>query len=255
MLTYLFGPILATLPAPWRRALPWFAEIPWGKAAALSGLAELLSALVALMYWYSYAMTAWVGNAVAVGLTGQNGPEVSPQAIGGVALMIWATHPLTWLLGFAGIEGSLRLCAGAFAGSPCGILPLYLIDKIVIGPFRRRNPAMANAGGGIRNNVSSYAGAIREKITLATLPEVPDEIRTRNTASAEILEIFGSRRKPGWTPPRVVRYLDSYYSLEEESSGSGSRPFRYRLRRLPTGVPGRTVLLYAPADAVIRNAS
>lgn len=254
MWTYLFGPIFAVFPAPWRIALPGVAEVQWGMAATISGLAELVSALAALMYWYSYAMTARVGNGVAMALSGKMGPGVAPQEIGAVALAIWATHPLTWLLAYVGSEGALRLCAGAFAGSAYGILPLYLIDKIVIAPFQRRTPKAANMGMTVRGNVSSYAGAIRERITKATLPEVPDEIRISKSASGEILEIHASRRKVDWTPPRVVRYLDNYYRLEEEASGPGSRPFRYQLRRLPVGVPGRTVLLYAPLDAVIRTA-
>src|SRR6266566_9626061 len=60
------------------------------------------------------------------------------------------------------------------------------------------------------------------------------------------------KRKAG-TPPRTVRYQDTYYRLEAASLGERPRPFHYTLRRLPVGVPGRTVLLYTPADAVIRQ--
>lgn len=69
----------------------------------------------------------------------------------------------------------------------------------------------------------------------------------------EILEIHASRMKQDWTPPRIVRYDDAYYRLERFSRGVGSRPFVYHLRRLSAGVPGRTVLLYQPEEAVIRE--
>ncbi len=79
----------------------------------------------------------------------------------------------------------------------------------------------------------------------ATLPKVPDEISFRNDKGEQILEISACCAKEDWTPPRVVRFKDSYYRLEACSQGMGRRPFRYTLRRLPAGVPGRSVLLYS----------
>jgi hypothetical protein len=98
-------------------------------------------------------------------------------------------------------------------------------------------------------------GALRERLLTASWSIVSDELYFKSDASEEILEIHTSRRKEGWTPPRVVRIRDSYYKLEADSFGLPPRPFRYMLRRLPAGVPGRTVLLYSPADAVIKDAS
>jgi len=65
------------------------------------------------------------------------------------------------------------------------------------------------------------------------------------------MEILASRRKPDWDPPRVVRVRESYYRLEACSKCAGPRPFRYTLRRLSSGVPGRKVLLYDPEQAVL----
>jgi hypothetical protein len=231
-------------------SLPFAKRVEWERATAISGFAEAALALVAMMYWYSYAMSTWVDSGVSVALSGKMGAGVRPQDIGGAALIVWWMHPMTWLLAYLGLEGALRLCAGAFAGHACGILPLFLADKIVFGPFRRRKDG-AGAGG----NVSSFAGAISERVRTAGLSEVPDELCFTKDESGEILEIRACRRKQDWTPPRTVRYLDGYYRLEADSRAGGARPFLYRLRRLAAGVPGRTVLLYAPADPVIRNAS
>jgi hypothetical protein len=248
MLTYFFGSIFAIFPAPWRESLPFAKNVVWRRATAISGFAEAALALVAMMYWYSYAMSTWVDNGVSVALSGKMGPGVRPQDIGGAALIVWWMHPVTWLIAYFGIEGAVRLCAGAFGGNSCGILPLFLADKIIFGPFRRRKD-----GGGATANVSSFAGAISERVRTARLPEVPDELCFTKDESGEIMEIHASRRKQDWTPPRTVRYLDGYYRLESDSSAAGPRPFRYRLRRLAAGVPGRTVLLYAPLDPVIRS--
>jgi hypothetical protein len=252
MWTYLLGPIFAIFPQPWRLSLPFANKIKWDHATAVSGFVEGLLAVVGLMYWYMHAMSIWVGNGVGVALSGKMGTEVRIQDIGGTALIIWWMHPLTWLLAYIGIEGATRLCSGAFGKYSCGILPLFLADKILIVPFRLRKQA-TSAESDMGGNVSSYVGAIRERVQSASRREVSDELHFTKNESGEILEIHACRRKQDWTPPRVVRYEDGYYRLEADSNAGGDRPFRYRLRRLPAGVPGRTVLLYAPPDAIIRN--
>jgi hypothetical protein len=252
MWTYLLGPILAIFPLHWRMSLPFANRIKWDHATSVSGFVEGIFAVAGLMSWYMHAMSLWVGNGAGMALSGKMGTEVRIQDIGGAALIIWWMHPLTWLLAYIGIEGATRLCSGAFGKYSCGILPLFLADKIIVGPFRLRNLA-ASSESGTGGNVSSYVGAISERVRSAGRREVSDELHFIKNESGEFMEIHACRRKQDWTPPRVVRYQDGYYRLEADSNAGGERPFRYRLRRLPAGVPGRTVLLYAPPDAVMRN--
>jgi hypothetical protein len=253
MWTFLLGPFLSIFPQRWREGLPFSTCMRWGPATVISGLVESVIALIALSYWHMYAMTAWVGRGVEAALGGKMCPGVTDQAIGSVALLIWATHPLTLLLGYAGLEGAIRLSAAAFSDSILGTFPLFLLDKVFATVFRRRRPKNTNTARSSHNH-SSLAGAVRERMLKASLPIVADELCFRSTASEEILEIHASRRKEDWTPPRVVRFRDSYYRLEADSLGPAPRPFHYMLRRLPAGVPGRTVLLYSPSDVVIKDA-
>jgi hypothetical protein len=102
-------------------------------------------------------------------------------------------------------------------------------------------------------NFSSETGSIRGRMAGAGLRAVSDELCFRRDGGVEFLEICASQKKDGWDPPRTVRYQGTYYRLEAASLGVRPRPFRYVLRRLSAGVPGRTVLLYAPGDAVIRE--
>lgn len=255
MWTYLFGPIFALLPKAWRERLPFAERVVWEPATALSGSVEFVVGLIALSEWYVRGMSHWVGYGVSQALDGKMGTEVRFQDIGGASLLIWATHPLTWLIGYFALEGVVRMCAGAFGGSSCGTFPLYLVDAIFFRPFRRRGARPIEAGAGARANVSSFAGAIRERVQSAKGKDVPDELCFSEEESGEILEVYACRRKQDWTPPRVVRYFDAYYRLEANSSGGGARPFVYRLRRLAAGVPSRTVLLYAPQDAIVRTAA
>ena len=143
--------------------------------------------------------------------------------------MIWATHPLTWLIAYAGVEGTVRLVSAAFTENNLGTLPLFAVDKmfsLLTGSGRKE---AATAVGGEQGNVSSYFGAIGEKLLVARLPQVPDEISVLRNESDAIIEIRACRRKEDWIPPRIVRYQNEFYRLEESSRGTASRPYLYTL--------------------------
>src|SRR5712672_2397673 len=203
MWTFLLGPLISIFPKRWRELLPFSKQVRWVPSGAISGLAESMAALVALSYWYMYAMTTWAARGVESAMSGKMGPGVTDQAIGSVALVIWATHPLTLLLGYAGLEGAIRLCSAAFAGNALGILPLFLVDKVFVTVFRRRGPKNMNAAGN-----SSLLGALREKALTAGVRVVSDELLFKTSATENILEIRASSRKQDWIPPRIVRYQD-----------------------------------------------
>lgn len=199
-----------------------------------------------------HAMTIWVDRGVSGGLDGKvSGATV--QDIAGVTWVVWVTHPLTLLLGYCMIEGALRFCGSAFGEDSLGCFPLFLLDRVLFQPFRPRNPASSMSSESAISSARSLAGAVRERVWAARTGETEDELCFRTEGSDELLGISACRRKQDWIPPRVVRYEDTYYRLEESFSNKGPRPFGYRLRRLSAGVPGRSVLIYSPAGARIRN--
>jgi hypothetical protein len=242
MLTFLLGPLLALLPRRWRRSLP----ADWRIPSILSGLGEFLLAVVAMLYWYSYSVTTWVSRGLDAALAGKAGPSVNEQEIGLMAIFLFATHPLTWLIAYFAVEGSVRLAAAAFAESHLGILPLFVLDKVFLKITGQSGPSAAEAGGSAEGNFSSYVGALREKVRVSRAAGVADELCVFQEGPEEFLEIRAGRRKPDWTPPRTVKYQDTFYRLEDCFTGSGPRPYRYRLRRLSAGVMSRTVLVYSP---------
>jgi hypothetical protein len=242
---YLLGPFLALFPARWRKALPISRSVRWRSAAILSGMAESAVALAALMYWYWYSMSTSLSRLSDLALSGKTAPLTTDHDLGTAALLIWSTHPLTWVIAFFGIEGMVRLCA-AFTDTVLGVSPLYLVGKIYSKIAHGGEPQAPDAVKFSQGHVSSYVGALRDKVAVSKLSQVPDELRVTKNSSEEILEIRACREKQEWAPPRVVRYADRYYRLEECSRGPAPRPFVYKLRRLPAGVPSRTVLIYSP---------
>src|SRR5260370_19612521 len=120
--------------------------------------------LIASMYWYSYYMMLVVDHGLDTAISGKMGPGVTDHAIGFTALVIWATHPLTWLLAFAGLEGSVRLVGAAFTETNLGIFPLFLLDKIldkIIGKLSGRSEqSAAKAAGFSAAKLSSETASI-----------------------------------------------------------------------------------------------
>lgn len=246
MFTLLLGPFLAVLPKRWRQLLSIHPFIKWRTASMLSGFAEFLFGVATMLFWYSYSVTTWVSRGLDAALAGKMGSNGNEHEIGFMALFIFATHPLTWLLAYVAAEGSVRLVGAAFTENHLGILPLFVLDKIFLKITRQSGPGIAQAAGYTETNLSSYVGAIREKTRVMRTAIIPDELCVTRESADEFLEIRACRNKPGWTPPRTVRYRDTFYRLEAASRGSPPRPFRYRLRRLSAGVMSRTVLTYTP---------
>ncbi|MGA7625362.1 MAG: hypothetical protein WB630_07955 [Candidatus Acidiferrales bacterium] len=102
-------------------------------------------------------------------------------------------------------------------------------------------------------NARSLVDAVRERVLTARAGEQKDELYFRKVGDDQLLEIRASRPKQDWIPPRVVRCEDAYYRLEASEIKSGPRPFFYSLRRLSVGVAGRSVLIYSPADELVRE--
>ena len=241
----LLGPLLSGLPRRWRRALPFYQAVPWATAVVISGIAETILAIVALAYWYSYSVTTWISRMLDSALSKRAPTGVTDHEIGFAALVVLVTHPLTWIILFFVVEGAVRLCGG-LTDTVLAVFPLYLLDKIYSSIFRRGAAPPPSVPAFARSNVSSYVGTMRDSIISARFRDLPDEHLLTTVGCEELLEIRSSSVKKEWEPPRVVRYQDHYYSLEESARGSAPRPFVYKLRRLPAGVPGRRVLIYDP---------
>jgi hypothetical protein len=233
------------LPRRWREALPLFSSIHWRVAAALSGIIESLLMLLALVYWYSYSVTHWAADAVST--AAKAGADIRPGADGVTAYAVMLLHPVTWLIVLCAFEGIVRFLGAAFTGDVLGIFPLFVLDRI----FLRLTPGgRAERLPGTPSGFSSFFPWMRQRAAFLSHPVVADEVRYSSDATGEVMSISSSRPKSGWEPPRIIRCKDIYYRLEAASERSGLRPFLYVLRRLPAGVPSRTVISYSSDDPI-----
>jgi hypothetical protein len=158
--------------------------------------------------------------------------------------------PLTWILFYFFFEGAVRLCGAAFTENVLGTLPLYLLERML---YLVRNRKEVRFGESLARNGGSFVDSVREWFMVARLEQVPDELHYTKSGTEETLDVWASRRKQEWVPPKIVRVDEVYYRLEESWVEKGARPFRYRLRRLDAGVLGRSVILYKRGEAVVKE--
>jgi hypothetical protein len=245
--TLLLGPILCLLPRRWRESHQLFSSIHWPIAATLSGMVESFLALLAFVSWYSYSVTHWAKDAVYSALNA--GARIPQNTQGFAALALMFLHPVTWLISVCAFEGTIRFLGAAFTGNVLGIFPLFLLDKIWVR--FTSSVRTERAEDRRRSSWSSFVPWIRQQAAFLRHPVLPDEVLYSADAIGEVMSISSSRPKSGWEPPRIVHCRDIYYRLEAASEQSGPKPFLYVLRRLPTGVHGRTVITYSPDDPIL----
>jgi hypothetical protein len=249
----LIAPVLSLLPKRRREALQSSPSMPWVPATIISGCVEAVCGLAGLVYWYSYSVTGWVQKSLDAQLNAHPGTAIPVGTEGFVGLLLVAAHPFTWVIVAISLEGIVRVCAAVSTGEILGTLPLFIVDRILTLLMYGKSGAK-DSGDLLRASGSSFFSALRQEYLTSRLPLVADELHYTGKDSEEFLEIRACRRKPEWVPPRVVRCGGEYFRLERAAQTSGSRPFRYVLRRLASGVPGRTVLEYRPdTSPLLRN--
>lgn len=211
MWTYLAGPFLAFLPPRWRAAHLSEAPVNWGRAALLSGIIESITAIAALVVWYSVFVT-------------QAGPAIEKRFAwpysGEMGLLSLYVHPVTWMICYFGLEGAVRMLAGLVSDEAPGMLPLALVDR---------------AARIIRH------GEWRSKTTL-----VRDKVE-RQGESGE-LRIASCRAKEHWKYPLTIRYKGEFFQVqgEEHIPTERNRPHVYRLKKLPANEIIRGLEEYDP---------
>lgn len=119
--TYILGPFLTMLPRRWRRRVLATVPVHASRAAIISGILEVIFAIVGLIVWYSIYVTllsaAAAHSSVAI-------PDQSANRIGMFAYAWFWLNPLTWVVAYFAFEGAVRFLAAAVTGETYGILPL-----------------------------------------------------------------------------------------------------------------------------------
>ena len=216
----LISSLASFLPQPWRRAIS-ISEL----ASAISGAAELVFCLGALIYRYfiftHLRMLADVNVMVKVA---ERGGETAVMGSGLFLLMEYLIQPLTIVLCYFALEGVVRLVAATITEEVVPTLPLYLLLLL--------HQKLHRAG---------QERALGERIV--------DEVRFVESSPC-CLRIASCRPKEGWNRLMTISYQDQLYEVAAAQEGNLPRPFVYLLRKKPDHKVIRGIHCYDPEEVL-----
>jgi hypothetical protein len=185
--TYLAGPFLAFLPKRWRAGRFNNISVNWERATLISGFVEAITAIVALVVWYSIFVSG-AGPAIW---------KYFPWPYAGeVGLLSFYVHPFTWVICYAGFEGAVRMLAGLTTEEAPGTLFLVLVDRAA--RFARHK------------EWKSKPAPVRDKVD-------------RHGLTGE-LKIASCKAKDHWKYPLTIRYEGEFFQvLRRGAFRSGAR--------------------------------
>ncbi|HTC91931.1 MAG TPA: hypothetical protein VK699_00580 [Terriglobales bacterium] len=216
----LIGVVASFLPQRYRSALSVSAP-----AAAISGVAQLLFCLGALIYrYFTFTNNRLFADMNVMQKAGQRGGEAVIMGSGLLLLMEYLIQPLTIVLCYFAFEGLVRLVAAIITQEIVPTLPLYLVLL-----------------------QQQKLHAIRCERALGE--RIIDEVRFVESSPCG-LRIASCRPKEGWNKLITVAYQDELYEVAAAQEGNPPRPFVYLLRRKPDHKVIRGIHHYDPTEAL-----
>ena len=216
----LIGSIASFLPQRYRSAISVSAP-----AAAISGAAQLLFCLGALIHrYFTFTNQRLFVDANVMLKAGERGGEAAIMGSGIFLLIEYLILPLTIVLCYFAFEGVVRLVAATITQEIVPTLPLYLVLLLQ----------------------QKLHGIRRER---ALGERIMDEVHFVESSTC-CLRIASCRPKEGWNKLITVAYQDQLYEVAAAQEGNPPRPFVYLLRKKPDHKVIRGIHHYDPEEAV-----
>jgi len=216
----LIGSLASFLPQPWRRAIS-ISEL----ASAISGAAELVFCLGALIYrYFIFTHLRILADVNVMMKVAERGGDTAVMGSGLFLLMEYLIQPLTIVLCYFALEGVVRLVAATITEEVVPTLPLYLLLLL--------HQKLHRAG---------QERALGERIV--------DEVRFVESSPC-CLRIASCRPKEGWNRLMTISYQDQLYEVAAAQEGNLPRPFVYLLRKKPDHKVIRGIHCYDPEEVL-----
>jgi hypothetical protein len=219
---------LSLLPAMYRRRVLNVVRVNTARGALLSGVAEFVVCLVLFAFRYIYFLQYRVGR-FAEDLVRHNAEDAMDSlsvqwGAGMVSLGEYLVNPVTLLLVYFMLEGSVRFSAAVVHGEQevMPTLPLQLIAW-------------------------AHAGILRLKHERDLGPLIVDEVQ--QDGINPIVRIASCRPKP-WNDLTTIAYEKKLYEIAKAEPGSAPRPYVYVLRPRPEHKVIRGLYEYEPDELV-----
>lgn len=229
-MSFLLSIFLSFLPRRYRLSVPVYAGMDLRGGAFVSGIIEGLVCLMLFIVRYLGFIQANVGamgeRAIATGNEGVLGVPAVQYGMGYVSMVQYFFQPLTLLLLYFAVEGTVRAIAAATTQETVGTLPLHAVAW-----------------------VHEKLGERRTERALG--PRVADIAESIYSPDYD-LRIFTCRPKRDWDRMMTVSHAGKLYEVLDQQEGKPPRQFIYRLRKSRPGRTVRAIHEYDPEE-VLRN--
>jgi hypothetical protein len=228
VLRLLLGMIVSLVPKSYRSRWDWATSADFRRATILSGILEALLYGGIYLARYIYFLQYRIGTIADAAMKRGGGEEVLASeaaqfGMGFTTLAEYMFSPLSLLLCYFALEGTLRAFTAALTEDTPGTLPLHILGWSIERVQRWR----------------------REK---ALGPRLADEVH-RFTGIRYDLAIASCRPKK-WSRLLTIEFEEKFYELDEEKRGVPPRPYLYFLRENPKGKAIRGPHHYHPEEVL-----
>jgi len=229
MVRLVLGMVLSLLPNPYRGWWAGASAADFRRATILSGLVEALGCVGLYILRYFYFIQYRVGSIADAAVRRAGGEDAlavsaAQYGIGFVSLVEYILSPLSLLLVYFTLEGTLRVFAATVTEETPGTLPLYLLAWTI--ERTRRWHAERALGPRIVDEVHRFQG-IRYDLGIASC-----------------------RPKRSWDRLMTIEFEEKLYEVFEEKLGPPPRRYIYLLREIPKGKVIRGLHRYRPDEAL-----
>ena len=231
MLSFLFGIVLSFLPQRYRESFPDSLRGNLRLGAVASGLVQCLGCLgifcVRYLSFLQQNVGALADRAIARGGDEVFGATAAQAGMGYVSMVEYIFHPLSLLLIYFTLEGTVRFYAAGITEEVVGTLPLHVVAW-----------------------AQERVGQARAERALG--PRVADLVEQVYSSDYD-LRIFSCRPKRNWDRLITVSYADQLYAVVGEQAGK--LPYRsiYHLRRTRFGWIVRNIHHYDPQEVLLET--
>jgi len=231
MLSFLFGIVLSFLPKRYRDRFPEFLRGNLRLGAVVSGLFQCLGCLAIFCVRYLIFLQRNVGaladRAIAHGAEEALGATAVQAGMGYVSMVEYVFHPLSLLLIYFALEGTVRSCAAAITEEIVATLPLHIVAW-----------------------AQDRVGKARAERALG--PRVADIVEQVYSGDYD-LRIFSCRPKRNWDRLITVSYEGQLYAVAGEQQGKPPYRHIYHLRKTRFGWIVRNIHHYDPQEVLLEK--
>lgn len=227
-MSFLISIFLSFLPRRYRLRVPVYGGMDLRNGALVSGVIEGLGCLLIFIVRYLGFIQAKVGamgeKAIATGNEGVLAAPAVQYGMGYVSMVEYFLQPLTWVLLYFAVEGTVRAIAAITTQETVGTLPLHVV-------------AWADEKFGEWQTERALGPRVADIVEAVYSPDYD-------------LRIFACRPKRDWDRMMTVSHEGQLYEVLGQQAGKPPRQFIYRLRKSKPGWLVRAVHDYDPEEVL-----